>query len=156
VYENINHVSYHSHRERARYALYMRQGTSVVLSLRQLPPSPPSFLPMSRSCLQTPSSSRYQVVFDNALEVYKKETRKDLASDPLLRRLEVCGSPDAVLAVLREQFPRFDKSGGGREGFTNWLNPTVNVLYRFSETIGGVVSLVSLRKFNTISTRLAL
>ena len=110
---------------------------------------------MSKSFPQIPSSSKYQVVFDNALEVYKKKTGKDLASDPLLRRLEACDSPDAVLAVLREQVPGFDKSGGGKEGFTNWLNPTVNVLYRISETIGSAVSLVSPRKFNTISTGLA-
>ena len=111
---------------------------------------------MSKNCPQTPSRSNHQVVFDNALEVYKKKTGKDLASDPLLRGLETCDSPDAVLAVLREQVPGFDKSGGGQEGFTNWLNPTVNVLYRFSETIGGVISLVSLRKFSTIYTGLAL
>jgi len=111
---------------------------------------------MSKNCPQTPSSLNYQVVLDGALEVYKKETRKDLASDPLLRRLEACNSPDAVLAVLRDQVPGFSKSGDGKDRLTNWLNPTVNVLYRFSETIGGVVSLVGLHKFNSICTGLAL
>jgi len=111
---------------------------------------------MSQNFPRSLSSSNYQVILDNALEGYKKKTGKDLASDPLLRRLEACDSPDAILAVLREQIPGFDESGRGQERLTNWLNPTVNVLYRFSETIGGVVSLVGLRKFNTISTGLAL
>jgi hypothetical protein len=47
--------------------------------------------------------------------------------------------------VVREQVQGFDESGRGQESLTNWLGPTVNVLYRFSETIGGVVSLVRLR-----------
>lgn len=111
---------------------------------------------MSQNCPQTLSSSNYQIVFDSVLEVYKKKTGKDLASDPLLRKLEACGSPDAVLSVIREQVSGFDESGRGQENLTNWLGPTVNVLYRFSQTIGGVVSLVSLRKFNSISTGLAL
>ena len=111
---------------------------------------------MSQNCPQTLSSSNYQIVFDNALDVYKKTAGKDLASDPLLRKLEACKSPDAVLSVIREQVQGLDESGRGQESLTNWLGPTVNVLYRFSETIGGVVSLVSLRKFNSVSTELAL
>jgi len=111
---------------------------------------------MSQNCLRTLSSSNYQLILDNALEVYKKKTGKDLASDPLLRRLEACDSPDAVLVVLREKIPGFDESGRGQEKFTKWLKPTVNVLYRFSEMIGGAVGLVSLRKFNSVCTGLAL
>jgi len=98
---------------------------------------------MSHDVPQTSSSANYRAIFDNALEAYKKKTGKDLASDPLLRRLESCNSPDTVLDVLREQIPGFDQPGGK---FTTWVKPTINVLYTFSSTIGGAVSLVSMAK----------
>jgi len=96
---------------------------------------------------QTPTAtSSYQVIFDNALEAYKKKTRKELRSHPLLSKLQACNSPDAVLTVLREQIPMFDQShstSGTNDKLTNWLNPTVNVLYSFSEAIGAGIGLVS-------------
>jgi hypothetical protein len=93
------------------------------------------------------SSSNYQVIFDNALKVYETKTGKDLKSDPMLRTLETCDSPDAVLAILGRQFPGVDQSGSSDERLTNWVNPVVNVLYNFAGTIGGAVGLVSLDKF---------
>lgn len=105
---------------------------------------------------ETPSSSNYQLIFDNALAAYKTKTGKDLASDPFLRRLESCDSPDSVLVVLREQIPEFGQLGNSNRWLTNWLNPTVNVLYTFSSTIGDTVSLVSLSKVEAICPRLAL
>ena len=89
----------------------------------------------------------YQVIFDNALEAYKRITGKDLASesDPLLRRLESCDSTDAILVVLRDQIPTLNQSETSDDSlrFTNWLNPVVNVLYTFSAIISGAVGLVS-------------
>lgn len=89
------------------------------------------------------SSSNYEVVFDNALKAYKKKTGRDLASDPLLHRLETCNSSDSVLTLLRQQIPGFDQSGSSDERLTKWVNPMVNVLFTFATTIGGAVSLVS-------------
>jgi len=98
---------------------------------------------MSQDLPHISPSANYQAIFDNALEAYEKKTGNNLASDPLLRRLESCNSPDAVLDVLREQIPAFDRSGSR---FTRWVNPTINVLYTFSSTIGGAMSLVSMVK----------
>ena len=96
---------------------------------------------------QTSSATlNYQLIFDNALEVYKKKTNKELRSHPLLPKLQACNSPNAVLTVLREQIPTFDQShstSGTNDKLTNWLNSTVNVLYSFSETIGAGIGLVS-------------
>ena len=105
---------------------------------------------MSQKLPQTPSSANYQVVFDKALETYKKKTKKDLASDPLLRRLESCDSPDAALNVLQEQIPgaALDQSGSR---LTRWVQPTINVVYNFSSTIGAGVSLVSMVKVINIA-----
>jgi len=97
---------------------------------------------------QTPTAtSSYQVIFDNALEAYNKKTKKELRSHPLLPKLQACNSPDAVLTVLRDQIPTFDQSHitsgtNDKLKLTNWLNPTVNVLYSFSEAIGAGGGLV--------------
>ena len=101
---------------------------------------------MPRNPPTADSSSNYQVIFDNALKAYKTKTGKDLKSDPLLHRLETCNSPDAVLILLRQQIPGVGQSGSSYERLTNWLNPVVNVLYNFAQTIGSAVSLVSFDK----------
>jgi hypothetical protein len=97
---------------------------------------------------QTPSPanshSNYQYIFDSALEAYKKKTGKDLTSDPLLRRLETCHSPDDILVILREHISGFDHPHNSSDGLTKCLNPTVNVLYTFSSIIGASPGLVSL------------
>jgi hypothetical protein len=96
------------------------------------------------SATTTASHLNYESIFLNALEAYKRRTGNDLRSHPLLAKLEACDSPDAVLATLREQIPGLDKSDSNEDGFTKWLNPTVNVLYSFSSTIGGGIGLVGL------------
>jgi hypothetical protein len=101
---------------------------------------------MSQNPPTADSSSNYQVIFDNALKAYKTKTGKDLKSDPLLHRLETCNNPDAVLTLLRQQIPGDGQSGSSDERLTNWLNPVVNVLYNFAQTIGGAVRLVSFDK----------
>jgi hypothetical protein len=87
--------------------------------------------------------SNYQSIFDNALESYKKRTGKDISSDPLLRRLETCKSPDDVLTILRGLIFESGQSRNCDNGPEKWLNPTVNVLYSLSATIGAGVGLVS-------------
>jgi hypothetical protein len=87
--------------------------------------------------------SNFVPCFSNAaLEGYKRKTKKDLASHPLLPRLESCDSPEAVLTVLREQIPGFSESQNGDDGLTKWVTPTVNVLYAFSDTLGQGIGLV--------------
>ncbi len=83
---------------------------------------------MSQTPTATTSSSNYQSIFDNAIEAYKKKTKRDLRSHPLLDKLQSCHSPDAVLNILYEQIPGFDQSSGTDDKLTKWLNPTVNVL----------------------------
>ena len=88
------------------------------------------------------SLSDFASLFNAALEAYKRKTKKDLASHPLLPSFQSCDSCDAVLIVLREQIPAFNESQNGDDGLTKWIAPTVNVLYSFSATLGGVVGLV--------------
>ena len=78
------------------------------------------------------------------MKSYKTKIGRDLKSDPLLRSFETCNSPDAVLTLLRQPIPGADQSRSSDERLTNWIDPVVNVLYNFAQTIGGAVSLVSL------------
>jgi hypothetical protein len=98
------------------------------------------------STSSTPHSN-FASIFNTALEQYKRKTKQDLASHPLLPRLQSCGSPEAILTVLREQSPEFNQSQNGDDAHTKWIIPTVNVLYSFSATLGGVVGLVNITIF---------
>ncbi|KAH9011780.1 hypothetical protein EDB84DRAFT_1569541 [Lactarius hengduanensis] len=51
-------------------------------------------------------------------------------------QLQSCDSPSAILAILRAQVQAFDQSQSADERLTRWLDPTVNVLYAFSATLG--------------------
>ncbi len=119
--------------------------------LRIVHPSPhqlsPSFLRSIMSAAPSTSTTHpsFASIFDAALESYKRKTKKDLASHPLLPSLQSCDSPEAILTVLREQIPASDLSQNHDDGLTKWVAPTVNVLLSFSETIGpGVVGLVNI------------
>ena len=88
------------------------------------------------------SSTNFEPIFTAALEEYKKQTKKDIASHPLAIQLQSCESPSAILAVLLAQVQAFDKSQSADEKLTKWLDPTVNVLYSFSVILGDAVGLV--------------
>ena len=105
-----------------------------------------SLLPtMSHTTSSSASPSNFDAIFNSALDAYKKRTKKDLTSHPLLPTLQACNNPDAVLAVLREQIPAFTQSQNADDRLTKWLVPTVNVLYGFSGALGEGVSLVSIK-----------
>ncbi|KAH8977721.1 hypothetical protein EDB92DRAFT_2108475 [Lactarius akahatsu] len=82
------------------------------------------------------SSMDFGKIFGAALEAYRKQTKKDIASHPLATQLQSCDSPSAILAILRAQLQAFDQSQSADERLTKWLDPTVNVLYAFSATLG--------------------
>ncbi|KAI0263694.1 hypothetical protein BGY98DRAFT_1103806 [Russula aff. rugulosa BPL654] len=74
------------------------------------------------------SHSNFASIFNSALEKYKRTTKQDLTKHPLLPSLQSCDSAEAILA-------------NSDDGLTTWVAPTVNVLYSFSATLGGVVGL---------------
>jgi hypothetical protein len=99
---------------------------------------------MSQTASSSAASSRFQVIFDEALKSYQKQTKKDLTADPLASQLQSCNSTSAIVAVLQDQVREFDQAHSGDERLTKWLNPTVNVLCAFSAAVSGGVSLVCL------------
>ena len=99
---------------------------------------------MSTSPSTSTSQPNFVSIFNAALESYKRKTKKDLASHPLLPTLQSCDSPEAILTVLRDQIPAFSQSQNDDDGLTKWVAPTVNVLYAFSATLGQGAGLVNI------------
>jgi hypothetical protein len=71
-----------------------------------------------------------------------KRTKKDLLKHPLADRLQACDSPSSILTVLQEQVRELNESQCGN---TKWLDPAVDVLHTFSETLGEGVGSVCFR-----------
>jgi hypothetical protein len=102
---------------------------------------------MSSVPSRSTSHSNFASVFNAALEKYKRKTKQDLTKHALLPRLQSCDSPEAILTVLKEETLEFNQSQNDDDGLTKWVTPTVNVLYSFSATLGGVVGLVNIGIF---------
>ena len=103
--------------------------------------------PISSTSASTPSSN-FQSIFYVALKAYEKKTKKDLLAHPLATQLQACKSPGDILAVLQDKANELDQSRSADERLSKWLNPTINVLYSFSATLGAGVGLVSAVKVN--------
>ncbi|KAF8262350.1 hypothetical protein EI94DRAFT_1786766 [Lactarius quietus] len=98
--------------------------------------------PSSRPPIPTNSSSNFRVIFNKALKEYKKKTKQKLDAHPLAAQLDECDSPAAILAILQDQVDQFNQAQSSDERLHRWLNPTINVLLAFSETLGEGISLV--------------
>ena len=117
-------------------------------SARDPPSSSSSQLASALMSLSHPTASisnNFQLIINDALNSYKKRTKKDLLSHPLATQLQTCNSPGDILAVLHQQVQGLDQSRSSDDRLIKWLDPAVNVLYTLSETLGEGVSLVSLR-----------
>jgi hypothetical protein len=90
------------------------------------------------------SSSNFQSVLNAALDAYENKTKTRLLTHPLTAQLQSCDSPAAILSVLQGLIQQFDHRRRSDERLTNWLNPTISVLYAFSSTLGQGLGLVSL------------
>ena len=92
----------------------------------------------------TASSSSFNAIFEKALKAYTKKTNQDLTAHPLATQLHACDSPAAIVTILNDQIDQFRQSQSGDERLQKWLNPTINVLYAFSATLGAGVGLVNI------------
>jgi hypothetical protein len=82
---------------------------------------------------------------NDALNKYKKRTKRDLLAHPLAAQLQSCDSPSAILTILHQQVHGSDQFRNSDEWWSRWLDPTINVLYNLSSTLGAGVGLVCLR-----------
>lgn len=90
------------------------------------------------------SSPNFQPIFEAALQAYEKATNNKLLAHPLAAQLQSCDSPAAILSVLKNLVQQSDQSSRD-ESLRNWLDPTINVLYTLSVSLGVGVGLVSLK-----------
>ena len=101
---------------------------------------------MSQNTPTSTSSSNFRAIFVAGMKAYEKKTKTDLLTHPLATQLKSCNSSSDILAVLHDKVNEFDQSRSLSERLSSWLNPTINVLYAFSATLGAGVGLVSLNR----------
>jgi len=94
------------------------------------------------------SSSNFLPIFNAASETYENTAKKKLLTHPLAAQLQSSDSSAAILSVLQELVQQLDQSRSSDQRLTNWLSPTVNVLFAFSATLGEGVGLVSLESLS--------
>jgi hypothetical protein len=82
--------------------------------------------------LDPASHMKYRFILESALKTYEEKTEKDLASDPLLHRLEACHSSDDIITILGQQILGIDHVQNRDDGMMRWLKPTVDVIHSFS------------------------
>ena len=77
-----------------------------------------------------------------ALCEYKKKTGKPLLEHPLATELQQCDSVDFIKAVFQGQAEAFQQFRDGDKRLMKWINPLVDVLSTFSDTIGEAAGIV--------------
>ena len=87
----------------------------------------------------TPSD--FRSILDEALRKYKEKTGNRLFDDPLADKLLRCTSVGTLKAIFQGQAKALQPKGGN-ERLMKWIDPTVDVLCRFSDTLGGVAGIV--------------
>jgi len=79
-------------------------------------------------------SSRFQVLFESALQDYQNQTGTTLANHPLAEKLQYCDSVESVTTVLQEQARAFSNFRGDDGKIMKSLKGVVSVLYMLSST----------------------
>ena len=120
------------------------------ISLHRRPVHPNFTMSQAQSASVSPSSSNFQPIFVAAVKAYEKKTKEDLITHPLAAQLQACKSPGDILAILQGKVKEFDQSRGADKRLSQWLDPTISVLFSFSATIGAGVGLVSTVKLTCL------
>src|ERR1700730_11317445 len=105
-----------------------------------------SQVPPMASSSSSPPSSNFQSAFNAALQEYEIKTKNTLLTHPLAAQLQSCDSPSAILSVLQDLIQQFDQRRRSDRRLSNWLDPTVNVVYALSATLSEGVGLVGLNQ----------
>ena len=104
----------------------------------------PAIGPFSKPPTLSTSCSNFTVIFEKTLKEYKWKTKEDPTAHPLAAQFQACNSTADILAVLQDQVDQFSQSRNSDERLQRWLNPTINVLYAFLETLGAGISFVNI------------
>lgn len=90
-----------------------------------------------------PSTDNFTTIFNAALIEYQTITGKPLDTHPFAAQLDTCQNPEAISNLLQTQAQAFNKYRKGDEKLMAWLDPTIHILFAFSDTLGEGISLVS-------------
>jgi hypothetical protein len=96
---------------------------------------------MAGQTSRTPPSD-FNSILNAALNEYKEKTGGGLLEHPLAAEVRRCDSVAAISAILQGQAREFQQFKDGDHRLMKWINPMVDVLSTFSETLGGVASIV--------------
>jgi hypothetical protein len=99
---------------------------------------------MSNQTARPSPSSNFALIFDTAVGEYKRLTGLNLRTHPLAAAIDVCNSPDIILTIFRKQAQAFDRFCKSDDRLLMWLDPTVQVLFALSTTLGEGIDLVRL------------
>jgi hypothetical protein len=88
------------------------------------------------------STDNFTAIFDAAIDEYQTLTGKTLDTHPFATQLDTCQNPESVLNLLRTQAQAFSKFHKGDEKLMTWLDPTIHILFTFSNMLGEGISLV--------------
>jgi hypothetical protein len=115
--------------------------TSIISSHHTDPSSAQISLTRDTSDL---ASSRFQLLFDAALQDYEKQTGMKLIEHPLASSLENCGDADNITALLQEQAGAFKEFRKHDDKVMKSLKSAVSILHAFStnETLKKHIALV--------------
>jgi hypothetical protein len=91
----------------------------------------------------SPSTNNFTAIFNAAEVEYQKITGKRLDTHPLVVKFDDCRSPKDISNVLRMQVQSFGNFRQGDEKLMKWLEPMINILLTFSDTLGEGISLAS-------------
>ena len=92
--------------------------------------------PRATASESSSSASNFRLIINNALKDYEKRTKQNLFLHPLASQLQECDSPGDIVAILQQQI--LHQSRSTDERCTKWLDPTINFLLTFSQTVGTV------------------
>ena len=99
-------------------------------------------LPTAYQTHSTPSNLKS--ILDAALSEYKKKTGTGLLKHSLAEEVKRCDSIGTISAILQGQAREFQQFRDGDQRLMKWINPMVDILSTFSETLGGVAGTVRL------------
>ena len=88
------------------------------------------------------SPSDLNSILHAALSEYKEKTGGGLLEHPLAKEVKKCDSIGAISAILQGQAREFQQFKDGDQRVMKWIDPMVETLSTFSETLGGVASIV--------------
>jgi hypothetical protein len=100
-------------------------------------------------------STRFQELFESALQAYEKKTGISLPKHPLAEQLQRCHSVEDITALVQDQASTFSESKG-KDRIIKSIKGTISILATLSAiaSFGDVVGLVSQKGSDACSTSL--